>query len=152
MTQEPAAECPRWNEQHSVDDVPHNRDVTSLGGGGAAWGLPTRVRLVARPSSVPAVRRFVDDALSGWGRADLVDDVMLSATELATDATLHSGSTFFEVELSADHAAVRVAVLDRGATSARAIANRGDGEPTAEALEDESMTGRGLFLVSALAT
>lgn len=108
--------------------------------------------MVARPASVPAVRRFVDDVLVGWGRVDLLDDVMLSATELATNATLHSGSTFFEVELSADDVAVRVAVVDRGATSARAIANRGEGTTSVEALEDESMTGRGLFLVSALAS
>ncbi|WP_344148296.1 ATP-binding protein [Nocardioides koreensis] len=108
--------------------------------------------MVARPSSVPAVRRFVDDALVGWGRLDLVDDVTLSASELATNATLHSGSTFFEVELSADDAAVRIAVVDRGAIPARTIANRGDVATSVEAVEDESMTGRGLFLVSALAS
>jgi len=108
--------------------------------------------MVALPSSVPAVRRFVDDALVGWGRADLVDDVTLSATELATNATLHSGSTYFEVELSADDAAVRVAVVDRGAVPARAIANRGEGAAAVEAFEAESLTGRGLLLVSALAS
>ena len=120
--------------------------------GGRAWPPPTRVRMVARPSSVPAVRRFVDDALAGWGRVDLVDDVTLSATELATNATLHSGSTYFEVEISADDAAVRVAVVDRGALPARAIASRGEVAGSVEALDEESMTGRGLFLVSALAS
>lgn len=126
-------------------------DVTTPGGGGAAQEPQTRVRMVARPASVPAVRRFVDDALVGWGHRDLVDDVALSATELATNATLHSGSTYFEVELSADEAAVRIAVLDRGALPARAIANRGE-VASLEACDDESMTGRGLFLVSALAS
>ena len=53
---------------------------------------------------------------------------------------------------AADDAALRVVVLDRGATPARAIANRGEGQPSVEALDDESMTGRGLFLVSALAS
>lgn len=115
-------------------------------------GRETRVRMVARPSSVPAVRRFVDDALVGWGLGELVDDVSLSATELATNATLHSGSTYFEVELSAADTAVRIAVVDRGAVPARTIANRGDMAASVEALECESMTGRGLFLVSALAT
>jgi anti-sigma regulatory factor (Ser/Thr protein kinase) len=104
--------------------------------------------MVARPSSVPAVRRFVDDALVGWGREDLVDDVMLSATELATNATLHTDSTYFELELSADETAVRVAVVDRGAMPAHAIARRGE---AAVDLETESTTGRGLFIVSALA-
>ena len=55
--------------------------------------------MVAQPESVPAVRRFVDDALTTWGRADLIDDVSLSVTELATNATLHSRSNFFDVEL-----------------------------------------------------
>lgn len=112
----------------------------------------TRVRMVARPSSVPAVRRFVDDALTEWGRVDLADDVTLSATELATNATLHSDSGYFEIELSADAAAVRLAVVDRGAVPAQAIANRSEVAAAVEALEAESMTGRGLFLVSALAT
>jgi len=108
--------------------------------------------MVARPSSVPAVRRFVDDALVGWGRGDLVDDVTLSATELATNATLHSGSTWFEVEISAHAGAVRVAVVDRGVTPTRTIASRGAVAASSEALDEESMTGRGLFLVSALAS
>jgi anti-sigma regulatory factor (Ser/Thr protein kinase) len=110
------------------------------------------VRLVARPSSVPAVRRLVEDVLLDWGRPDLVDDVALSATELATNATLHSGSTYFEVDLSTEDDAVRVAVVDRGVTPARAIAGRGEVAASAGALEAESMTGRGLFLVSALAS
>jgi len=112
--------------------------------------VSARVRMAARLSSVPAVRRFVDDALVGWGRADLLDDVTLSATELATNATLHSGSTYFEVELSAEKEAVRIAVLDRGATPAQAIANRGEAT-SVESVDAESMTGRGLFIVAALA-
>lgn len=98
------------------------------------------------------MRRFVADALLGWERSEIVDDVTLSATELATNATLHSGSQYFEVELSADDAAVRIAVLDRGAIPAQAIANRGEVAASAKALGAETMTGRGLFLVSALAT
>jgi anti-sigma regulatory factor (Ser/Thr protein kinase) len=112
-----------------------------------------RVRMVARPSSVPAVRRFIEDTLLGWGRPDLVDDVALSATELATNAMLHTDSTYFEVELSTDETAVRMAVVDRGAMPARAIANRSQAQPAGvEDLEAESTTGRGLFIVSALAS
>ena len=135
-----------------ADAVAHNPGVTSPGGGGAARAPRMRVRMVARPSSVPAVRRFVDDALVGWGRDDLLDDVLLSATELATNATLHSGSTYFEVELSAEDTAVRVAVVDRGVLPARAIARRGGDAASSELAEEESMTGRGLLLVSALAS
>lgn len=111
--------------------------------------------MVAQPASVPAVRRFVDDALTTWGRVDLIDDVCLSATELATNATLHSQSTFFDVELRSTGDAVRVAVVDTGAMPAASIASRADLEPSVEDeldLDLESMTGRGLFIVSALAS
>lgn len=111
--------------------------------------------MVAQPASVPAVRRFVDDALTTWGRVDLIDDVCLSATELATNATLHSQSTFFDVELRSTGNAVRVAVVDTGTMPAHSIASRADLEPVAEDdldLDLESMTGRGLFIVSALAS
>jgi anti-sigma regulatory factor (Ser/Thr protein kinase) len=111
--------------------------------------------MVAQPESVPAVRHFVDDTLTTWGRTDLIDDVGLSVTELATNATLHSRSTFFDVEVRADDCAVRVAVVDTGSASADSIALRVDLEaPVGDDLDLdlESMTGRGLFIVSALAT
>jgi len=111
--------------------------------------------MVAQPASVPAVRRFVDDALTTWGRAELIDDVGLSVTELATNATLHSQGTFFDVELRASDDAVRVAVVDTGSMPAQSIALRADLDVPADDDLDlalESMTGRGLFIVSALAS
>jgi anti-sigma regulatory factor (Ser/Thr protein kinase) len=108
--------------------------------------------MVAQPASVPAARRVVDDALTAWGRLDLVDDVGLSVTELATNATLHSQGSFFDVELLAAPEAVRVAVVDGGGLPADSISSRVDLTPAREDLELESMTGRGLFIVSALAT
>jgi anti-sigma regulatory factor (Ser/Thr protein kinase) len=110
--------------------------------------------MVAQSESVPAVRRFVDDVLTTWGRSDLVDDVGLSVTELATNATLHSRSSYFDVELRAEPDAVHLAVVDSGAVPARAIASRTTFESFADAedLTLESMTGRGLFIVSALAS
>ncbi len=149
-----------------------------MGAGGQV--LETRVRMVAQPSSVPAVRRFVGEALTSWGRPQLVDDVALSVTELATNATLHSASAYFDVELLAGREAVRLTVVDGGSVPAQFIAGRaerppaalpaagrergadgsaaadqaGAGDPTAEpdAVDLESMTGRGLFIVSVLAT
>jgi len=108
--------------------------------------------MVAQPASVPAARRFVDDALTAWGRPELIDDVGLSVTELATNATLHSGSTFFDVELQADPDGVRVSVADSGVLPARLIASRADHTPDQVAHDLESSTGRGLFIVSALAS
>ena len=111
--------------------------------------------MVAQPASVPAVRRFVDDALTTWGRPELIDDVQLSATELATNATLHGQSTFFDVELRASSDAVRVAVVDTGLMPAQSIALRADldGPDTDDLdLDFETMTGRGLFIVSSLAS
>ena len=111
--------------------------------------------MVAQPASVPAVRRFVDDALTTWGRTELIDDIGLSVTELATNATLHGRSTFFDVELRADARAVRVAVVDAGGASGQSIALRLDGHAPSDHgldLDLQSMTGRGLFLVSALAS
>ena len=115
----------------------------------------TRVRMVAQPASVPAVRRFVDDALTTWGRPELIDDVQLSATELATNATLHGQSTFFDVELRASSDAVRVAVVDTGTLPAQSIALRADLDDSHIDdldLDFETMTGRGLFIVSSLAS
>jgi anti-sigma regulatory factor (Ser/Thr protein kinase) len=110
--------------------------------------------MVAQPASVPAVRRFVDDALTTWGRAELIDDVALSVTELATNATLHCQGTFFDVVLRASTDAVHVAVVDTGGMPAQSIALRVDLQaPTDnDDLDLESMTGRGLFIVSSLAS
>ncbi len=111
--------------------------------------------MVAQPASVPAVRRFVDEVLTTWCRDDLVDDIALSVTELATNATLHSQSTFFDVGLRLVSGAVHVEVVDAGAMPAQSIALRvGPDSKDADDpdLDYESMTGRGLFIVSALAS
>jgi anti-sigma regulatory factor (Ser/Thr protein kinase) len=111
--------------------------------------------LVAQPASVPAARRFVNDALTDWGREDLVDDVELCVTELATNATLHSGSTYFHIELE-DHAGgVRAAVADTGMGEVDVLARKPELTDTfmdAVISDDPAATGRGIFLVSALAT
>ncbi len=111
--------------------------------------------MVAQPASVPAARRFVDHALTDWGRESLIEDVGLCVTELSTNATLHSGSHFFEVELQNIADAVRVAVLDTGQAAADSIAASSE---LTDALVDEltaddaSTTGRGMFIVSSLAS
>lgn len=115
-----------------------------------------RVRMASQPSSVPTCRRFVEEALASWDRPELVDDLVLCVSELSTNATLHSGSGYFDVELASLGDAVRLVVVDGGATSARTIAARADTYLDDVVLGDElrvseGMTGRGLFIVSALA-
>lgn len=111
--------------------------------------------MVAQPASVPAVRRFVNDALTGWGCETLADEVGLCVTELATNATLHSGSSYFHLELEERAGAVRVAVADTGMEPVDVLARQPE---LSDAFLDEltaegaSATGRGMFLVSALAT
>ncbi|HET6699227.1 MAG TPA: ATP-binding protein [Nocardioidaceae bacterium] len=112
-----------------------------------------RVRMVAEPSSVPMVRRFVGDALSEWGRDQLVDDVSLCVTELSTNATLHGDGSFFEVELERGEDAVRLAVVDPGQRGARAITLRSElGELLELTADEQPTTGRGIAIVSALAS
>lgn len=112
-----------------------------------------RLRMVAQPASVPLVRRFVDEALVGWGHEELVDDVALSVTELVTNSTLHSASTYVDVGLSADADAVRLEVVDSGERTAASIAARA-GRPVSAGTvaPPDGMTGRGLFIVSVLAS
>lgn len=124
--------------------------------GAALCGLPgrARVRMIAQPASVPATRRFVDDVLTGWGREHLVDDVGLCVTELTTNVALHSAGRYFEVELRAGPGSVLVSVLDVGVTNAGTIAVRVEAADPLDALEADlvSTTGRGLFIVSMLAS
>jgi len=117
-----------------------------------------RLRMVTQASSVPTSRRFVEEALTGLGCAQLVDDVSLCVSELATNATLHSGSGYFDVELEKRGDGVRLVVLDGGGTPAGVIAARADNYLDDEVLggleldlDAEGMTGRGLFIVSTLA-
>ena len=113
------------------------------------------MRLVAQPPSVPAARRFVNDALAGWGRGTLAEDVGLCVSELATNATLHSGSTYFHIEIEEHAGAVRVAVADSGMGSVDRLARQPgltDAFLDEVIVDDPSATGRGIFLVSVLAT
>jgi anti-sigma regulatory factor (Ser/Thr protein kinase) len=119
--------------------------------------MPSRaeVRMVAQPASVPAARRFVSTTLAGWGCDTVTEDVDLCVSELATNATLHSGSTYFQVELEEHSGAVRVAVADTGMGSVDTLARQPElNDAFLEDLtaDEPSVTGRGIFLVSALAT
>jgi anti-sigma regulatory factor (Ser/Thr protein kinase) len=118
-------------------------------------GLLLRVRFAADPASVPGARRFVADGLTSWGLGSLVDDASLCVTELAANAALHSASSYMEIAVQALDHAVRVSVEDDGMTPAEAVVPRasfpGPGDDDL-VLADEPTTGRGLAIVSILAS
>jgi len=89
---------------------------------------------------VADVRSFVTSELRRRCRADLVDDAALVATELATNAILHAGGiSAVRVETVAGR--VRIEVHDRTRIPPYLLRS-----------SDDSMTGRGLRLVGAMAT
>ncbi|MDI3422637.1 ATP-binding protein [Streptomyces luteolus] len=94
-----------------------------------------------RRTAIAHVRRFVRQAISDHLPADRIEDVVLCASELATNALRHTPSgREFRVHLAFESDAVRLEVHDAG-----------DGAPwVCEATEGDDH-GRGLFLVAALA-
>ncbi len=116
-----------------------------------------RVRFAADTASVPGARRFVVDGLTAWGRDDLADDAALCVSELAANAALHSASRFMEVTLTAQNGTVLISVEDDSAGTTAAVVPRA-GRPGhaitegAARIEDEPTTGRGLAIVSILAS
>lgn len=115
-----------------------------------------RLSLVAEPASVPAARRFVADGLTSWGRGDLLDDAKLCVSELAGNAALHSSSTFMHIGVALDRDVVRISVEDDGPVPAQAVTPRPSfpdpDDPAELLLDDEATTGRGLGIVSILAS
>lgn len=84
------------------------------------------------------VRAFVADELRTLGRAELIDDAVLVASELASNALLHADG-IVGVSVTEHGDAVRVAVHDRTRVP-----------PVIARQSVEAMTGRGLRLVAAL--
>ncbi|NBE54451.1 ATP-binding protein [Streptomyces boluensis] len=94
-----------------------------------------------RRASVGPVRHFVRQATSGHLPADRVDDVIVCASELATNALQHTPSgRDFRVCLGFEDGVLRLEVHDAG-----------DGSPRVREAAVEDDHGRGLFLVAALA-
>jgi anti-sigma regulatory factor (Ser/Thr protein kinase) len=90
------------------------------------------------PAAVSSVRHFVRDALTAWDLHDLVGDVTLVTSELATNAITHGGSPF-RTSLSRVDGVVRVAVEDRS----RAWPERHHARPG-------DQDGRGMAIVATL--
>jgi anti-sigma regulatory factor (Ser/Thr protein kinase) len=122
---------------------------------GDAGSSVLKLRLAADPASVSGARRFVADGLVSWGLTELVDTATVCVSELATNAALHSASTFMEVGMRPLENGVHINVEDDGITPAEAVAPRemfpAAGADSQLPLEDEPTTGRGLAIVSILA-
>jgi anti-sigma regulatory factor (Ser/Thr protein kinase) len=90
---------------------------------------------------VGRARSFVRETLGAWGLSSRVDDAVLMVSELFTNAVLH-GEGDVDVSLVLEDGNLRIEVADDGAGTV----------PTrARSPRPESVTGRGLAIVDALA-
>ncbi len=106
-------------------------------------GRPVRGRWEAEfgcePEAARAARRFVASALAAWDLDDLTELATLCTSEVVTNAMRHAGSAF-HLAVEARATEVRVEVEDRG-----------EGEPVPLLPDVDAETGRGMWLVAALA-
>jgi anti-sigma regulatory factor (Ser/Thr protein kinase) len=91
-------------------------------------------------ADVGAGRRFVRDTLEGWGCEDVADDAALVTSELITNAVLHA-HTAIALSMRRVEGRVRIEVADHSSSLPR-LRNH----------SERSGTGRGLHLVSAVAS
>ena len=104
---------------------------------GTAWSYQTQ--LSGESASAAALaREFVRARLGEHGFADLVEDVALIATELASNVILHA-ETPFTVTLQGDHESVLLTVRDGSALT-----------PVVPVTHVMATHGRGLAIVAAL--
>lgn len=101
---------------------------------GATLSLP------AATDSVPAARRFVRNALTDMGAADMTDDVVALVSELATNAVIHA-RTPYTIVVSCDRDTVRIGVHDRSPVI-----------PRRRAYGLDATTGRGLRLIATMSS
>lgn len=94
-----------------------------------------------RSDQIPRARALVRSTLEAWGIDETAEDVLLTASELFTNAILH-GEGEIELRLLLLPATVRVEVVDEGR----------DGVPAAKAPASAVVfSGRGLAIVEKLA-
>jgi anti-sigma regulatory factor (Ser/Thr protein kinase) len=118
-------------------------DVTILAVTAAPDQTRATMELPGDPSAARQARQFVSSVLREWSvDEDTVDNAELCVSELVTNAVIHSGTTS-SVTVQADREYVLVIVQDRGG---RGAVRR------PEELDPESVSGRGLTLVDALAS
>ncbi|HUH06322.1 MAG TPA: ATP-binding protein [Egibacteraceae bacterium] len=111
---------------------------------GAPAPMPGGARMIELPfeaelAAPRVIRRLIRETLEGWGRPDLPPEVALPATELISNAVLHTRRPGRFVMLLSD-ALVRIEVHDLGGTAVERV-------PGADS---EASTGYGLVLVEAM--
>ncbi len=98
------------------------------------------IMLDPHPASVGRARRWISRQLEQWGLEDLDYDVSVVLSELVTNAVLHARS---QIELH---------VTESGDTVRLEVCDSSDAMPAPRGHASSSTTGRGLHLVSALAS
>jgi anti-sigma regulatory factor (Ser/Thr protein kinase) len=88
-------------------------------------------------TSVAGARRFVAEVLAGAPR-DLLEDVLLIVSELATNCVVHARSPF-DLRIAASDDQLRIQVADRSQTI-----------PTLREPTGDEPRGRGLFIATVL--
>lgn len=102
--------------------------------------------LSAETTNVPVARRFVRSALARYRDDDgLVKDLELMSSELVTNAIEHGGGDEVDVIVACDGDRVHLSVTSRGNL------DQVDPAATWTVADVDSLTGRGLGIVRALA-
>jgi CheY-like chemotaxis protein len=102
--------------------------------------LSVSVELPPSTAVIAEARRFVEATLQDWECGALIADAQLAVSELVTNAVLHAQTTS-QLRLALSSGLLRIEVSDLGA---------GSPEPQAPSLSRPG--GRGLMIVSALAS
>ncbi|MDT6988503.1 ATP-binding protein [Streptomyces lusitanus] len=123
--------------------------ATAKAGGTRTWAFPRRVECI------PETRHRVEALLREWQRpAETVDTATLLVTELVTNAVEHTDASdvICSVSLSAEVVTVSVTDTGSGTSTGTDTDTDTDGVPVPAQPDDLAESGRGLFLVAALAT
>ncbi|HEY9556756.1 MAG TPA: ATP-binding protein [Acidimicrobiales bacterium] len=104
-------------------------------------------RFDATVSSLGPIRRLVSDALARWNCDALVDDAVLCASELASNAVLHTRVPF-ELAIGKIHDGVRIEVTDQRPQELPALV---PSTGLAADITSQGTTGRGLQIISSIA-
>jgi anti-sigma regulatory factor (Ser/Thr protein kinase) len=96
----------------------------------------------SRVDSVPATRAFLIRLLQGWSVADeVVESAALLATEIMANALEH-GAGLLSVGIALDEGMLHIGVGDKAK----------ERQPEVQALDNESDSGRGMWIVDILAS